>query len=67
MSEDAPSYAPFKPIFVDCTAGTNAFTDCVVYSAKEGKTRILGHAEMLFNRAETDALIAALMAARDAP
>lgn len=67
MSEETPTYAPFKPIFVDCTAGTNAFTDCVVYDAGNGKTRILGHAEMLFSRAETDALIAALVAARDAP
>jgi len=66
MSEDVPGYAPFKPVFVDCTAGTNAFTDCVVYAAKGNKARILGHAEMLFTHAETDALIAALIAARDA-
>ena len=66
MSEEAASYAPFKPVFVDCMSGNNAFTDCVVYAAKEGSVRILGHAEMLFSRAEADALIAALVAARDA-
>lgn len=66
MSESTLSYAPFKPVFVDCTAGTNAFTDCVVYATGNGSVRIFGHAEMLFNRAETDALIAALIAARNA-
>lgn len=67
MSEETPAYAPFKPRFVDCTAGTNAFTDCVIYAAGNGAVRILGHAEMRFNRVETDALITALIAARDAP
>ncbi len=47
-------------IFVPCTAGNNAFTDCMV-SAVKGKVRITGYAEMDFTIEECVKLAAALV------
>lgn len=66
MTETAELYAPFKPILVDCSSANNGFTDCMVTKTRYG-VMILGHAEMRFTDKEVSALIAALMAARDAP
>lgn len=64
MTESTPDHksAPdeLKPVFVSCTAGTNAFTDCMVKLSRNG-VLLNGHPEMLFNRSEAITLANALL------
>lgn len=64
MTENSPAYGEIldamKPVFVTCTAGTNAFTDVMVTQCREG-VRLNGHPEMVFNRAESAALAMTLL------
>jgi len=58
MSEHTPAYIELleslRPVFVTCTAGTNAFTDCMVTMGRNA-VLVNGHTEMLFNKAEATA------------
>lgn len=64
MTENHPAYGAIldamKPVFITCTAGNNAFTDCMVV-AHRGGVRLNGHVEMVFNEAESVALAKAIL------
>ena len=59
MSENTPAYGELlealRPVFVSCTSGNNAFTDCMVTMGRN-TVLINGHAEMSFNKTEAAAL-----------
>jgi hypothetical protein len=43
-------------VFVTCTSGNNAFTDCLVRQADKN-VELVGHSQMQFNKAEAKYLI----------
>jgi hypothetical protein len=46
-----------KPVYITCSSGSNAFTDCLVRRAGE-YLELVGHSQMKFNKNEIKELIA---------